>query len=74
MRARRLSHLRLQARRVRAGGALAGLAGFLIAVRDGFVNPEMLAWQESGTVLLMLILGGLGTCAARSSARSSSRC
>ena len=41
-------------------GALAGLAGFLIAVRDGFVNPEMLAWQESGTVLLMLILGGLG--------------
>jgi branched-chain amino acid transport system permease protein len=41
-------------------GALAGLAGFLVAVRDGFVNPEMLAWQESGTVLLVLILGGLG--------------
>jgi branched-chain amino acid transport system permease protein len=41
-------------------GALAGLAGFLVAARDGFVNPEMLAWQESGTVLLMLILGGLG--------------
>ena len=41
-------------------GTLAGLAGFLIATRDGYVNPEMLAWQESGTVLLMLILGGLG--------------
>jgi branched-chain amino acid transport system permease protein len=41
-------------------GALAGVAGFLIAVRDGYVNPEMLAWQESGAVLLMLILGGLG--------------
>jgi len=41
-------------------GTLAGLAGFLIAVRDGFVNPEMLAWHESGAVLLMLILGGLG--------------
>jgi len=41
-------------------GALAGLAGFLIAVRDGYVNPEMLAWQESGTVLLMLILGCIG--------------
>jgi branched-chain amino acid transport system permease protein len=41
-------------------GALAGLAGFLVAARDGYVNPEMLAWQESGTVLLMLILGGLG--------------
>ena len=24
-------------------GALAGLAGFLFAVKDGFVNPEMLA-------------------------------
>ena len=41
-------------------GTLAGLAGFLIAARDGYVNPEMLAWQESGAVLLMLILGGLG--------------
>jgi branched-chain amino acid transport system permease protein len=41
-------------------GALAGLAGFLIAARDGFVNPEMLSWHESGAVLLMLILGGLG--------------
>ena len=41
-------------------GVLAAVAGFLIAVRDGFVNPEMLAWHESGAVLLMLILGGLG--------------
>ena len=41
-------------------GMLAGLAGFLIAARDGFVNPEMLSWHESGAVLLMLILGGLG--------------
>ena len=41
-------------------GMLAAVAGFLIAVRDGFVNPEMLAWHESGAVLIMLILGGLG--------------
>jgi branched-chain amino acid transport system permease protein len=41
-------------------GGLAGLAGFLVAVKDGFVNPEMLSWQESGAVLLMLILGGMG--------------
>lgn len=41
-------------------GALAGLAGCLVAVKDGFVNPEMLSWQESGAVLLMLILGGIG--------------
>jgi branched-chain amino acid transport system permease protein len=42
-------------------GALAGLAGFLHAVKDGFVNPEILAWHRSGSVLLMLILGGLGS-------------
>jgi len=42
-------------------GALAGVAGFLHAVKDGFVNPEILAWHQSGTVLLMLILGGIGT-------------
>jgi branched-chain amino acid transport system permease protein len=39
---------------------LAGLAGFLKATKDGYVNPEMLAWHESGAVLLMIILGGLG--------------
>jgi len=42
-------------------GAIAGVAGFLHAVKDGFVNPELLAWHQSGAVLLMLILGGIGT-------------
>jgi branched-chain amino acid transport system permease protein len=42
-------------------GMLAGVAGFLHAVKDGFVNPEILAWHQSGAVLLMLILGGIGT-------------
>jgi branched-chain amino acid transport system permease protein len=42
------------------GGAIAGMAGFLIASRDGAVNPELLAWHNSGEVLLMLILGGIG--------------
>jgi len=41
-------------------GALAGLAGFLLAVKDGAVNPELLSWHESGAVLLMVILGGIG--------------
>jgi branched-chain amino acid transport system permease protein len=39
---------------------LAGLAGFLYALKDGFVNPEILSWHQSGAVLLMIILGGLG--------------
>jgi branched-chain amino acid transport system permease protein len=42
-------------------GALAGVAGLLWAAKDGFVNPEILSWHQSGAVLLMLILGGIGS-------------
>ena len=42
------------------GGALAGVAGYLAACQFGFVNPEILAWHHSGTVLMMVILGGMG--------------
>jgi branched-chain amino acid transport system permease protein len=42
-------------------GALAGLAGALLAIKDGAVNPELLGWHESGAVLLMIILGGIGS-------------
>ncbi len=41
-------------------GAIAGVAGFLFAVKDGFVNPELMSWHLSGAVLIMIILGGLG--------------
>jgi branched-chain amino acid transport system permease protein len=41
-------------------GGLAGLAGFLFAVKDGYVNPEMMSWHLSGALLIMIILGGLG--------------
>ena len=41
-------------------GAIAGLAGFLFAVKDGFVNPELMSWHFSGAVLIMIILGGIG--------------
>jgi branched-chain amino acid transport system permease protein len=41
-------------------GALAGVAGYLAACQFGFVNPEILAWHQSGTVLIMVILGGMG--------------
>ena len=42
-------------------GALAGVAGYLAAVQYGFVNPEILSWHQSGAVLMMVILGGMGT-------------
>ena len=41
-------------------GGIAGLAGFLFAVKDGVVNPELMSWHLSGAVLIMIILGGLG--------------
>jgi len=42
-------------------GALAGLAGYLDAVQFGFVNPGLFGWQLSGEVLMVVILGGMGT-------------
>jgi branched-chain amino acid transport system permease protein len=44
-------------------GAIAGLAGSLYAVLFGFVTPELLSWHQSGNVLLMVILGGIGSLA-----------
>jgi branched-chain amino acid transport system permease protein len=41
-------------------GGIAGLAGFLFAVKDGFVNPELMSWHFSGALLIMIILGGIG--------------
>ena len=40
---------------------LAGVAGLLYALKDGFVNPEIMSWHQSGAVLLMIILGGIGS-------------
>jgi branched-chain amino acid transport system permease protein len=42
-------------------GGLAGIAGYLGAVQFGVVNPEMMGWHLSAAVMLMVILGGMGT-------------
>jgi branched-chain amino acid transport system permease protein len=42
-------------------GTIGGLAGYLSAAQFGFVNPEILSWHQSGAVLMMVILGGMGT-------------
>jgi branched-chain amino acid transport system permease protein len=41
-------------------GGVAGLAGALIANQHGFVSPNLLHWTQSGTLLIMVILGGVG--------------
>jgi branched-chain amino acid transport system permease protein len=42
-------------------GAGAGLAGALLANQTGFVSPSPLHWTSSGEIMVMVILGGLGT-------------
>ena len=42
-------------------GALAGMAGYFAAAQFGFVSPDTLGWHQSGSVLMMVILGGMGT-------------
>jgi branched-chain amino acid transport system permease protein len=41
-------------------GALAGLAGALLANQGGFVSPSMMQWSQSGMLMVMVILGGVG--------------
>lgn len=42
-------------------GAGAGLAGALIANQTEYVSPGLLHWTRSGELLVMVILGGMGT-------------
>jgi branched-chain amino acid transport system permease protein len=44
-----------------AAGTVAALAGTLAAQRTGFVSPDLLVWTTSGEVLIMVIVGGLGS-------------
>ena len=42
-------------------GAGAGLSGALIANQTEFVSPSLMNWTVSGEILIMVILGGVGT-------------
>ena len=55
--------LRLKLAIFTIAGAVAGLAGTLAAQRTQLVSPDALVWTTSGDVLVMVILGGLGTLA-----------
>ena len=41
-------------------GALAGLAGYLLAMQTGYVNPELMGFHTSAHAIMMVILGGMG--------------
>ncbi|HUZ32338.1 MAG TPA: branched-chain amino acid ABC transporter permease [Xanthobacteraceae bacterium] len=42
-------------------GALCGLAGALLANHTNFISPAMMHWTRSGDLIVMVVLGGLGT-------------
>jgi len=42
-------------------GAFAGIAGALSVNLQGYVSPNALHWTQSGTLLVMVILGGVGS-------------
>jgi branched-chain amino acid transport system permease protein len=42
-------------------GALCGLAGALLANHTSFVSPALMHWTRSGDLIVMVVLGGLGS-------------
>ena len=42
-------------------GTLCGLAGALLANHTDFVSPAMMYWTRSGDLIIMVVLGGMGS-------------
>ena len=42
-------------------GAIGGLSGFLLANAAEFVSPAYMSWQRSGELVIMVLVGGMGT-------------
>jgi len=66
--ARRINAIGLQARRLQLvafviSGAICGLSGLLLANLNAFASPSSLAWTVSGELIVMVVLGGIGTVA-----------
>ena len=64
--ARRIDAIGLQSRQVQLAafvlsGMVCALAGVLLANLNAFVSPSTLAWTVSGELIVMVVLGGIGT-------------
>ena len=44
-------------------GAIAAVAGVFLANQAEFVSPAYMSWQRSGELIVMVVLGGMGTLA-----------
>jgi branched-chain amino acid transport system permease protein len=42
-------------------GAMGGLAGALMVNQQNYINPNVMHWTQSGTLMVMVILGGVGS-------------
>src|SRR5262249_44052047 len=42
-------------------GTMCGLAGALLANQTDFVSPAMMHWTRSGDLIVMVVLGGMGS-------------
>jgi branched-chain amino acid transport system permease protein len=64
--ARRIDAIGLQSRRLQLAafvisGSLCAVAGALLANLNAFVSPSSMAWTVSGELIVMVVLGGIGT-------------
>jgi len=64
--ARRVDAIGLQARHLQLAafvisGTLCTIAGVLLANLNAFVSPSSMAWTVSGELIVMVVLGGIGT-------------
>src|SRR5690606_26209971 len=53
-------------------GVITGMAGFLLANLTAFAVPSYISWHVSGELIVMIIIGGLGTVLDRKSTRLNS--
>jgi branched-chain amino acid transport system permease protein len=42
-------------------GMIGGLSGFLLANLTEFVSPAYMSWQRSGELIIMVVMGGMGS-------------
>ncbi len=42
-------------------GGIAGLAGAMLATSESYVSPALMHWTRSGDLIVMVVLGGVGT-------------
>ncbi|WP_312028328.1 branched-chain amino acid ABC transporter permease [Aquabacterium sp. J223] len=64
--ARRIDAIGLRSKRIQLAafvlsGAVCGVAGLLMANLNAFASPSTMAWTVSGELIVMVVLGGMGS-------------